>query len=89
MATKCLGCSQFLLENSSKFSIFERDDEAQKCLVYKIFQITQTDLIYKDTESSFLCSECRFLLVQCKECSKSFNEAAKLRRHGKRHSSIR
>lgn len=64
MATKCFGCSRFLTEQSPKFPIFERDSEINKLLIYKIIQITQINFEIQQSEQSFLCENCRQLLVQ-------------------------
>ena len=59
----CIGCYK-ICSDIDRFSIFERDSLIQKCLVYKVFQITGIDLMFEDSKQSFLCTNCRTLIVQ-------------------------
>ena len=61
--TNCLSCKKIIRESSS-YSMFENDNLMQKCLIYKIFQITGVHAILQQEDLTFLCLNCRTLLFQ-------------------------
>ena len=68
----CYGCKKSC-GNAPKFSIFERDSMTQKCLVFKIFQITGADDMFKsDMDGIFLCLECHTMLIQIQILEQKF-----------------
>ena len=68
----CLRCQKYL-ENSEKFSIFEKDSQINKCLVYKISHITGVEIVF-DNSAKFLCLNCRSVLLQIFNLERDFSE---------------
>jgi len=61
--TKCTGCKNVIEDRTKKFSIFARDIQIKKCLVYKIHQLTGVDYLYFGNNTA-ICNDCHNLLVQ-------------------------
>ena len=61
MRSKSLGLK--IIGKSSRISIFKRDSELDKCLVYKINRITGLDFVFND-DLCFICVDCRLILAK-------------------------
>ena len=69
----CLNCNLTLSEEDQKYNIFEKDLIIQKCLVFKIHQITG-DYSNVSLDKIFICQICYKLLLDICKLEDSFKE---------------
>merc|ERR1712226_257551 len=78
MEVNCFNCMEIISSHSKKYFIFEKDSSVDKCLVYKINQLTEAECLL-DKDESYICGDCRGVLVEIFTLEKKFKEKSKPR----------
>ena len=73
MGVNCFGCNFPIPEDTKKYFIFDKDEATNKCLVFKIHQITGEECSI-DMDESYVCADCHNLLTIISNLESTFKQ---------------